>query len=517
MTPVDAEPTGEALQPPTGLARVVVRGAGLAGAGYALSQALTFASYFVLAKLAAPEDFGRFAAATVVSGLGAIVGESGMLAALIHRRDRLEEAFNTAFLATLASGAVLTLLALAMAPVIGLFFHSSDTGVVAAAMSGWLFLRLAAIVPDARLQREFSFFRRVIVDPASSVAFGVAAIAAAAAGMGVWALVVGTYAAAITQTGTSWLLGRWRPRPRLASLDMWRQLARYGRSVVGAELIRRLAGELPVIALGRFSGAGPLGQFSYATRVATRPAGAIVNVGGYVLLPALARIAGHEERFGPAFLRALRWLCAIAFPAGLIFVPLGLPAVVLVFGERWHDAGYGAMALGLYCATAALDSLASETWKARGRPDLLPRMHGLSLVLTAILVAALLPFDLVGVSLAVSLAGLGVAVFAVRGAARVAGLPVRALLREIWPPALASLVMAGAVYPVQSALVHAERHGWLAGLALLALEALLCLAIYLGVLSVAAPATVGELRRGLVRLHARRRVRTAAGGRMSAD
>lgn len=501
-------PAAGAGQPPPSLTGTVVRGVGLAGAGFVLSQALTFASYLVLARLASPEDFGQFTAATVVAGLGVVVGESGMLAALIQRRDRLEEAFDAAFVATLAGGVLLSLLALAVAPLIGLAFHSHETGVVAAVMSGWLFLRLSTIVPDAWLQRRFSFLRRVIVDPIGVVAFGAGAIVAAAAGLGVWALVIGTYASAVVKTVAAWGLAGRRPRPRRASIAMWRELAGFGRPVVIAELIRRVAIQVPVVALGRFSGAGPLGQFTYANRVAAQPLGAIVNVGSYVLLPALARLSAHDGRFRAAFLRSLRWMCAVAFPAGLILVPLGVPAVVLVFGETWRDAGYAAMALSGFCAATALDSLASETWKAAGRPDMLPRMHAISLTLTVVLVAAFVPLGLVGVAAGLSLAATGVAIYAVGGAARVVGLPVARLVREIWPPGAAALAMAGVTYAVEHGLVHAERHGTVVGLLLLAAETLLAAAVYLAVLAAAAPATAAELRAGVATLL--RRLRPAA-------
>ena len=49
--------------------------------------------------------------------------------------------------------------------------------------------------------------------------------------------------------------------------------------------------------------------------------------------------------------------------------------------------------------------------------------------------------------------------------------------------------MAGALYPVEHLLVHAGTHGTAAGLALLAAEALLAAAIYLGCLTLLAPAT----------------------------
>ena len=303
----------EADEHPGGLARVVARGARFAGAGYVALQTITFGTYLVLAKLMVPSDFGEFAAATIVVGLGMLVGESGMLAALIQRRDGLDEALNSAFLATLAGGLLLSLLALAVAPVIGLVFHSEKTGVVAAAMSGWMLLRLATVVPDAFLQRRFSFVRRVIVDPLGGVAFAVGTILPAASGMGVWALVIGTYAQAGTNVAAAWALAGWRPKPRRATVRMWRDLARYGRPVVVAEFIRRVTAEVPVVVVGRFIGAGPLGQLTYASRVAAQPLGVLVNVGGYVLLPALASIASQEERFREAVVRSLRWVCVLAF------------------------------------------------------------------------------------------------------------------------------------------------------------------------------------------------------------
>jgi O-antigen/teichoic acid export membrane protein len=498
----------ETEPPPDSLTGTVTRGISLAGMGYTLSQLLTFATYLVLAQLVDPADFGHFAAGTVVVGVGTLVGESGMLAALIQRRDRLEEAYNSAFLATLAGGAALTLLALAAAPLVALFFHSHEAGVVAAVMSGWMFLRVTAVVPDALLQRNFSFRRRVIIDPLSTLAFAAGSIPAAAAGLGVWALVIGTYASALVNVIAAWVFAAWRPRPRLASVAMWRELARFGRPLLGAGMIRRVATEIPVLALGRFSGANALGQFTYSTRVAAQPLGAVVDVGAYVLQPAFARLSAHDERFRAAVCRSLRWLCTAAFPAGLLLVALGTPAVVLVFGEQWREAGNGAAALGVYCAAVSLDSIASETWKSYGRTDMLPRMHIISLVLTVVCVGALVPFGLLGVTIGMSASAVGVGVYAVRGMSRALGIALADLMSEIWPPAVAAITMAGALFCFEHFVVHAEHDGRILGLALLALEVLLGAAIYLSVLAVVAPDVTRELIGAL-----RGRVRSAVARR----
>jgi len=495
-------PRLETEQPLASLTGTVTRGIGLAGMGYVLSQVLTFGAYFVLAKLSYPAAFGHFAAGTVVVGVGTLVGESGMLAALIQRRERLEEALNSAFLATLGGGVVLSLLSLAAAPLVALFFHSHEVGVVAAVMSGWMLLRLAAVVPDALLQRRFSFRRRVVIDPIATLAFAAGSIPAAAAGLGVWALAIGTYASALVNVIAAWAFAGWRPRPQLASMAMWRELARFGRPVLGAGMIRRVVTEIPVIALGRVSGASALGQFTYSSRVASQPLGAVIDVGAYVLQPAFARLSPHDERFRAAVRRSLRWLCITAFPAGLLLVPLGTPAVVLVFGEQWREAGNGAAALGGYCAALSLDSIASETWKSCGRTDMLPRMHGVSLIMTAVCVGALVPFGLLGVTIGMSVSAVGVGAYAVRGMSRALNIALADLASEIWPPTIAAIAMAGTLFCLEHLVVHADRHGAILGLTLLALEALLGAGIYLAVLAVLAPRVTREFA-GVVRRRAR--------------
>ena len=95
--PEDPTPGGEPL---TG---TVLRGAGVAVLGYAGAQVITLAFYLALARLVTPSEFGEFAAASIVITAGILFVESGMLAALIQRRDRLEEAANTAVIATAAA------------------------------------------------------------------------------------------------------------------------------------------------------------------------------------------------------------------------------------------------------------------------------------------------------------------------------------------------------------------------------------------------------------------------------
>lgn len=477
---------------PARLTDTVVRGAGLSGAGYIVTQILTLGFYVVLARLASPQEFGVFTAGTMLVSIGMLFTESGMMSALIHREDRIDEAASTAVVAAAGGGLALSLIALAAAPLLGVIFDSSSVAEIAAVASGLLFLRSLTVVPESLLQRRFSFLRRVVIQPVGVVAMGIAAVIATSNGMGAWGILIGFYAAAATDVLLSWALVRWRPRVRQMSFAMWRELIRYGRHILGGTAVWRASDELPVVMIGRFVGTEALGQFRYGVRIIHTPF-SLMLAGGTVIFPALARIRDDRERFRAAARRSLRLMCGFTFPLVLVLVPLAVPLAILIFGARWEDAGYAAMALSGMPVAATLVSFTSEVVKSDGRPDILPRMHGVTLVVGAIGMVALLPLDLIGIVVGFSIGWLGGGIYGMRKASGLLQIPLRELWGEVFPPALAALVMAGVLTPLEFLVVEADTHGVVAGLALIAAEAALGAVIYLGVLSLLAPATRSEL------------------------
>lgn len=479
---------------PTGLSDTVVRGASLAGSGYVLAQVFTLGFFLVLARLATPDDFGEFAAGSILVSVGLLFTESGMLAALIHREDRIDEAASTATLATIAAGLALALLALAASPLVGLIFDSSRVGAIAAATSGLLFVRALPVVPEALLQRRFSFLRRMIVEPVGVLAFGAAAVIACSHGMGPWGLVIGYYVGAVADVLLSWTLIRWRPRLRLVSFAMWRELVSYGRFVLASNVVMRAAEQIPIVLLGRFVNTDALGQYRYADRMATTPLSLLVQAASYVLFPAFARITDDRDRYRGATLRSLQTMCALAFPLGALLVPLGEPSAVLLFGDVWRDAGYAAMALVGVPIAGTIVSFASEALKADGRPDLMARVHVVSVTVSVVAAVALLPFGLVGVSAGISVGIAASAIYAMLKERPLAGFGRGEMLAAISGPGIAALVMVAVLTPLEFLVVEASSRGTAVGIVLLVAEALLGLLVYIGVLAMVAPATAGQIR-----------------------
>jgi O-antigen/teichoic acid export membrane protein len=497
---------------PSELTDTVVRGAGLAGGGYIAAQVLTLAFYVVLARLASPDDFGNLAAGTLLVNVGLLFSESGMMAALIHRKDRIDEAASTATVSTIGGGLGLSLLALAAAPLVGILFKSTSTVTgVAAASSGLLFLRSLRVVPEALLQRRFSFLRRVIIEPAGVVIFGATAVVLTANGLGVWGLVLAYYASEGTDAVLSWALVGWRPKLSQASVAMWRELMGYARHILGTAALERGESQIPVLLLGRFVGKNPLGQFRYASRMESTVGSVMVQSASYVLFPAMARITADRDRFRDACERSFRSMCAIGFPLGMLLVPLSLPAALIFFGETWKDAGYAAMALA-WCTVAGTPiSFASEMLKADGRPDILLRIRAVNTVAITVFMLALLPFGLVGVCGGLSIGTTVAAGYGIVRAGRQLDIPVRRLLGQAWAFAAAAIFMAAVLVPLEFLVIDASSHGTALGILLLAGEGLLGLVLYLLAVRVLDPPGFRELI-GIVRRMLRRGGDPEAGG-----
>jgi PST family polysaccharide transporter len=479
---------------PGDLTGTVIRGAGLAGAGYILTQALTLGFYLALARIATPEDFGEFASAAIVINAGLLFTEAGMLAALIRRKDRLEEAAATAVVSTAIGGLVFSLLALAASPLIGAFFDSDRIAALAAALSGLLLVRSFQVVPEALLQRNFNFVRRLVIQPVQVIAFGVAAVIATSDGLGPWGLVIGFYAAAFTDVLLSWILVRWRPRFSLASFGMWRELIDYGRHVLGSNIVHRVGEQIPTALMGRYVGQGPLGQYRYSDRIATMPFMLVVSAASYVVFPAFARISSDRRRFTTAFVESLRWFATLAMPLGLILIPLGIPLAVTLFGEVWRPAGEGAMALSGFMIAASMISIVSEALKAEGRPEILTRIHTVTGITGAIAMVALLGFDLVGVAIGYSIGSIIGAVYALAKLSRLLQIPPATIGRQLWPPFVAAVVMAGAVFALDRLVLDSADQDTVTALAMLAVEGIVALGIYLAAISMVAPDTIGRVR-----------------------
>ena len=182
-------------------------------------------------------------------------------------------------------------------------------------------------------------------------------------------MVAGVYASQVAALLALWLLVGWRPRHGRASVRLWRELARYGSPLVVGLLAARGRTLAEAFVVGRWLSPSSLGFFRYAQRIARIPTTAIIEIGSNSLFPAFSRIAGDRDRMLAAYTRALHWGMVAASATTGLMLALGEPAVVVLFGEPWRNAGVALVAMSGIGIGYAMTCVSEEAIRGPAAPS----------------------------------------------------------------------------------------------------------------------------------------------------
>jgi PST family polysaccharide transporter len=230
------------------------------------------------------------------------------------------------------------------------------------------------------------------------------------------------------------------------------------------------------------------------------PSLAAIQICGYVLFPAFSRISGDKTRFRESFLRALGWIWFTAVPIAALLVIFGEPLAVLLLGDEWREAGYVAAALAGIGMGHALTSVTAEAMKGAGRSSMLNWLAVISLGVGLPLIAMLVPFGLIAVGVAISVAYLALGFVSVALARSVVGFSFRDAAARLVPPTVSALVALAVLLPAEHFVVHSDEYAAPVGLAWILAECTLFASIYIGTLCVLSQSWSESVRHAVLRV-----------------
>jgi PST family polysaccharide transporter len=304
---------------------------------YAISQGIASLLYLPLARLLTPEDFGLVAAASLVSTGLILVCEASLTRALIRlpgNRDELAQA--TLVLSIIAGVIGGALCALAGPPMARIFGEERLTLVLVLLAPGVLFSSLGT-VPQAILARNLDFRRKTLPETVSVTVGGIAAIAAAALGAGVFSLIIYTVARLIVGTLVAWRVAGWRPKLRRPRWEAMRRILGFGLPASGGDLALYARLNCDYAITGRALGTDRLGIYTLAWSAGASPAALITSFFGGVGYATFARLQNDRAQLRAMYLSATRLIASIALPlfVGAVFIRQEL--VDTLYGSRWQD------------------------------------------------------------------------------------------------------------------------------------------------------------------------------------
>lgn len=449
-----------------------------------LARLVQTVTTLVLARLLLPADFGLIAVALIVINALSLFRDMGLNQALIHRRDSLGLAADTAFYMMPALGLLLATITFVSAPVAASLFGNPDATNIIRVLSACLFISSFGLVPATMLERELHFRRKALPDSLPVIGYCAAALIAAAYGMGVWSLVIGEIIRSLLIATVVWPFSPWRPRLRF-SLPVARQLLAYGRHIVGAGIAIFLFTNADNAAISRWLGAEQLGLYVLAFTLGAMTLTQIAYSINRVLFPSFSSLQHDRQALAGSFSKTNACVSALFAPVTLVITILGPLFLRLLYGDKWEGSVTALQILAFYGFFRAAGGGAGEVLKSLGKPRLLALVTYAQLLLVLVLLYPAVRYgEIAGVAMLFTGATFIGALLATYLACRACGAPVIKIYGQILTPLLFAVVASLAARAGASLLF--PEISWSG----LMVSAVLLLIFYAGLLLVFSRATV---------------------------
>jgi O-antigen/teichoic acid export membrane protein len=427
------------------LRRRSVRGATIMLVAQAAKLVLTIGSMAVLARLLIPADFGLLAMVTAITGFVARFRDLGLTTATVQRAEVSHGQLSTLFWINLGFGTLLTLFTVVIAPTIAWVYSEPRLTLIAVALSGVFILSGAAAQHQALLRRQMRFTALASVEAGALLAGIIAALVAALAGAGYWALVLLNLGNAAALASGAWLACRWRPG-RPARGTGIRPFLSFGGNLAAAQVVDAAKLGLEQFLVGRFWGAASLGFYSRARVLLFMPLQQLNQPVSSVAIPALSRLQAEADHFRSFYRHSLQIMALLGMPVAVFVFVAAEPLVLTLLGSQWHETIPLVRALAPAALVTSFSMATGWLYISQGQTGRQLRWMLFSSAVFAVGVALGLRWGAVGVAAAVSVVTCGLRLPGILYCFRTMPVAATEIAGVLWRPALAAAAAGAALY-----------------------------------------------------------------------
>lgn len=435
------------------LKRQVVSGLFWVALAQLVSRLLSFVTTLILARLLAPAAFGLVGTALLAIAALQYFQDIGFDAALIYRRQEVEEASHTAFLIVIISSLAVYGVAVLSAPAVAALFRQPEVTEVLRVLALAIPISSLGRVPYVLLNREMDFRRRILPELVASALGNAASIVLALRGAGVWSLVWGQQ---LLRTGLAmvlvWFVTSWRPRLYF-NLRLARELFNYGKHIVSAQTLIFLITNVDNAVVARYAGQTALGLYSFAYNLSNTPATQITSIISQVMFPAFSKLAGDTgQARARYYLTIVRFVSWVTVPIAVATIVFAREFMIGLYGEEWAGAVVPLQLLAVYGLIRSVAANMGSVFRAMGKPQWLTYIAAWRL---ATMLLTLYPAvrwgGIIGVSALSAAVALVDFIISAHLLGKLVEAPWRAYIRILAPTGLAALAaafVARAIHPI---------------------------------------------------------------------
>ncbi len=407
-------------------------------------QLVSWTSTFFVIRLLSPGDYGLIAIAGASIGFFVLLNTAGLDVVLVQRQDLDTPLRQQVFGVVIVLNGLFFLGFLGAAPWIASYYHEAQLTSIIRILSFQFLLLIFETLPQAQLERHINFRRRSVVELVTILAGSLVTLTLAYRGFGVWTLVWGSMATTtIRMVGLNLIEPSWC-WPRFSFAGMTRDLL-FGRSATVDRVLRFILTDTDKFIGGKVFGEELLGYYAVANDLASLPLHRFAGIVNSIALPAFAHVQSDVAKARAYLLKAIRIISLLAFPLLLGVSSIAAELTALLLGPRWQRVAGLLQVLATVVPLRILLNIFQPLLWALGQPA---RSASTFLIGALAMPVAFLTgayWGPVGLSVSWVVAYPFVFLLSVAHTRSLTGVRVADVLRTTAHPALASLLMYGAV------------------------------------------------------------------------
>lgn len=346
------------------------------------TQGVGFLVALVLARLLGPEAYGTLALLTIFIAISNVFVDCGFGTALVRKKDATDQDFNSVFYLSLAVAAVFYGILYVSAPWIADFYHRPVLVPLLRVLAFSVIINSVNGVQNAVLARELLFNLSFRIGLVQTVTNGLVGIAAAYAGLGVWALVWGTLGGSLAGTLVRWFLIGWRPR-LMFSFAALHGLFSFSWKLLCSALLDTFFVNLYGLVIGRVYTPSDLAFYNRGRQFPQAAMDAVNGSLTSVMFPAFSKLQDDTARLRNAVRKAFLLSTFAVFPLMALLAAVAEPLIRILLGEVWLPA---VPFLQIACVIFALwpvHTINLQVLNALGRSDIFLKLEIVKKILSA--------------------------------------------------------------------------------------------------------------------------------------
>lgn len=342
-------------------------------------KVVTLLGQIVLARLLIPEVWGIYALALSAAGFASIIGQMGLIQALIQRQNLLDYWVRPAFLLSSVSGFLIASILASVAPFWATAMNESRLAPVILLLAVDVLLISLTVVPKAILHSRLNFGHIASVGAVGIIIQTGLSILLAYNDFGVYSFVIPKLIFSLFQLIMLWNLAR----PSIGfgfQADQFPPLLKDGGAVVLAGLAYTITQQGDYLILGALAGTESVGLYFLAFTLSTQITAMLTNNIQTILLPSLGKIDRVDGTQYRQVRRTMTFLAILIVPVCGALAVAAEPLIALLYGSQWGDAAPVLQALSLAAAFRVLAGPLAVLVQAKGRFQVFSLLHIVSAI-----------------------------------------------------------------------------------------------------------------------------------------